>query len=263
MLCPTAILIGMRIARWLVASTILLGSVAAAVMMINISRRYRTPQGVEPAKVTDWMQAWGSIVTIVASLAAAAFTAVLLLHEMREARAARQDATEERAQAADDRAEILRDRDDDRKRFARAVSSVGPFLTYYPAEDANDAVFVSEMKVDLNNRGAAAVTSLTVRVEFPDGTPLSDWYVFGDLTPDLQLQPGQSQRRVVGTTYAEHKRVTRDVFEPDFLRVKLLFRDANGRTWLRVNDEDPVPQDDEFWYRTPIAELLPEHLRQH
>jgi hypothetical protein len=115
------------------------------------------------------------------------------------------------------------------------------------------------MKVDRHNRGAAAVTSLTVRMEFPDGTTLSDWHVYDVLTPDLLLQPGQSQWRAITTTYAEHKRVTREVCEPDFLRVKLLFRDANGRTWLRVNDVGPAHHDHTQKFRPAehLIELTP------
>ncbi|MBG0567060.1 hypothetical protein [Actinoplanes aureus] len=258
----------MRLVRWLTAYIALIVCVAAVSLMVILSRGYVTPRGVEPAKITDWMQAWASIFAVIAGLGAALFTALLLVHEMTEARRAREDAAQERAEAADDRMVLVRDREDQHKRFARLVFAWGPMVTYYPAEGppeqgGADRIFVSSMELDLHNFSPATVTDVTARVVFPGGKPMTDWHVYGTLTPDLELVPGRYQRRGVIFNFPEHKLVTRKVLEANFLSVVLIFRDANGRQWRRIDDEDPVPDNEMTWSRVPSATLLEPRLRQN
>ncbi|WFE27640.1 hypothetical protein O7623_00050 [Solwaraspora sp. WMMD791] len=68
-------------------------------LMVNTSIRYQPPPGQEAPKVTDWMQAWGSIGGILAGLLAAGAAAALLMHERQQARLAQQQLAQERAEA--------------------------------------------------------------------------------------------------------------------------------------------------------------------
>ncbi|MET7967565.1 hypothetical protein [Micromonospora sp. NPDC005305] len=78
------------------------GSVAALVLSLAAisAATYDVPVGQEPPKITDWMQAWGSIGGVIAGLAAAGAAAFLLLHERQRAAEAERQLAEERAEAA-------------------------------------------------------------------------------------------------------------------------------------------------------------------
>ncbi|WP_406077691.1 hypothetical protein [Micromonospora sp. NBC_00858] len=60
--------------------------------------------GPERPKVTDWMQAWGSIAGVFAGLAAAGAAGALLIHERQQAREAREQLAEDRRSADESRA---------------------------------------------------------------------------------------------------------------------------------------------------------------
>ena len=69
------------------------------VFMFVFSTRYQAPAGQEDPKITDWMQAWGSLLGVFAGLGAALAASWLLLHERKQARiaqAAQQRESEER-----------------------------------------------------------------------------------------------------------------------------------------------------------------------
>ncbi|MEU7677172.1 hypothetical protein AB0C42_20455 [Micromonospora taraxaci] len=60
--------------------------ITGAAVLISVS--YRAPAGEEQPKVTDWMQAWGTL----AGLAAAGAAVALLIHERRKTREERREA---------------------------------------------------------------------------------------------------------------------------------------------------------------------------
>ncbi|KAB1922510.1 hypothetical protein F8280_18820 [Micromonospora noduli] len=75
----------------------LTGVAALVLSLAAISAATHSPVGPERPKVTDWMQAWGSVLGVVAGLAAAGAATALLLHERKAADEARRQLAEERA----------------------------------------------------------------------------------------------------------------------------------------------------------------------
>lgn len=68
--------------------------------MASISVTYHAAAGEEQPKVTDWMQAWGSVLGVLTGLTAALAATWLLRHERQQAREARTELAAERAEAA-------------------------------------------------------------------------------------------------------------------------------------------------------------------
>jgi len=90
--------------RYAAIIAVILSSIATAVALVAImvarSATYRAPAAPEQPKVTDWMQAWGTIAGAVTGLLAALAASALLWHEMRQARVAREQLAAEREEAA-------------------------------------------------------------------------------------------------------------------------------------------------------------------
>ncbi|WP_343450248.1 hypothetical protein [Micromonospora oryzae] len=73
-----------------VLAVVSLLAVASLILCIAAWATGNSPQsGPDRPKVTDWMQAWGSIASVFAGFAAAAAAALLILHEREQARIAR------------------------------------------------------------------------------------------------------------------------------------------------------------------------------
>lgn len=84
----------------LIAGSVALLVLALAFIAAAISMAYQAPAGEEQPKVTDWMQAWGSVLGVFAGLAAAGAATALLIHERQRAEAAERQLAEGRAENA-------------------------------------------------------------------------------------------------------------------------------------------------------------------
>jgi hypothetical protein len=117
---------------------------------------------------------------------------------------------------------------------------------------------LTEVEVRVYNVGSVAVRDFSVRVIYPDGTALNDFHTWNVFAPDVEVATNgtESLRRYVRTKFFRPLPVTRTVLEPHYLRVEIVFRDANGRRWRRIDDEDPSPATDFYWTRIPTATEL-------
>ncbi|MBQ0982239.1 hypothetical protein [Micromonospora sp. M61] len=80
----------------------------AALLCVAAWAVANAPQsGPDRPKVTDWMQAWGSIAGVFAGLAAAGAATALLLFERRQARQARDELAAERSSEDERRAQLV------------------------------------------------------------------------------------------------------------------------------------------------------------
>ncbi|MEV5206727.1 hypothetical protein AB0K35_04505 [Micromonospora sp. NPDC053740] len=70
--------IAQHLVAWLVGSGLLI-TASAVVLMVDFSKSYRPPAGEEQPKITDWMQAWGSIGAVIAGVLAALAAGALLV----------------------------------------------------------------------------------------------------------------------------------------------------------------------------------------
>ncbi|MDG4784010.1 hypothetical protein O7614_30600 [Micromonospora sp. WMMD961] len=143
--------ISRRLAIWFIASALLAGG-----SMWFIAAIYRAPAAEEQPKVTDWMQAWGSILGVVAGLAAAGAAAALFLHERRRSEQAERQLIEEREEAALNAPRAV-------------VATPARFGTFGGDSDAH----ISEVVLTVHNYGSNPIRNLAVIVTLPkDGRHL-------------------------------------------------------------------------------------------
>ncbi|MGW4501473.1 hypothetical protein ACWENR_23010 [Micromonospora sp. NPDC004336] len=90
----------MKLDRKTVIALLCAGIASAAALVLSLAAisaaTYDPAPGQERPKITDWMQAWGSVGGVVAGLAAAAAATALLMHERAAAKEARQQLAEEK-----------------------------------------------------------------------------------------------------------------------------------------------------------------------
>ncbi|MDG4768523.1 hypothetical protein O7632_31175 [Solwaraspora sp. WMMD406] len=214
-----------------------------------VSMLYTTPAGVEPAKITDWMQGWGSIVGVVGALLAAIFTALLLRHEMREASHARAQASEERLAAAKDRAEIAAQREEERKVLARSIISDVPRINAVQEDVGPGKVLLSGLSVLIWNVGESPMRDVVVEIWAEHGSRLLAQEKFGTFLPESSLKPQGAMFGGGSSTSVPTRRVdarfkvlivvSDEILGRDGLRVEMRFTDANGRRWRRINNGPP------------------------
>lgn len=189
-----------------VLALLLLSCIAA-----SISLRYRAPAGEEQPKVTDWMQAWGSLGGVLAGLLAAGAAGALLWHERRRADAAERQLAEDREEAA--------------RNLASLVSVT-------PAGFSTTDGLIRGVGLTVYNHGATPVRNVVVVVPLPDdGRKLM-------LPPVWLVQPGAD--RMISHQYQGMLiRVDADWSPADTkVPADVYFTDHIGRAWRRSSADD-------------------------
>lgn len=186
----------------------------------------------EAPKITDWMQGWGSVVGVAASIAAVGVTGYLLRHELLEARRARADATEERAAAAEDREAARLDRlAASEERRASEMDQARTVVLQNSHRSVADGRLISA-GCEVANYGPAPILDVLVEMIGKDGSGEVDVQLghFPILPPGpkgwkVSVRPDLP---VAGDTDGD-------------LSIVLTFTDATGRRWLRRDNGQPVP----------------------
>ncbi|MCG5470922.1 hypothetical protein LADH09A_004894 [Micromonospora sp. LAH09] len=141
---------------WLLAAgSVALIVLALALFAAAISAAYRAPSDEEQPKVTDWMQAWGSIAGVVAGLAAAGAATALLLHEWRRAEVAERQLAEERAESA--------------LSVPRAIVVLPALLSGGASPSGEQHIY--EVETAIYNHGSTGVRNVAFIVSLPEGGP--------------------------------------------------------------------------------------------
>ncbi|MEU2988880.1 hypothetical protein ABZ647_31320 [Micromonospora aurantiaca] len=206
-----------------------LGGTALLASMFAISMGYAAPSGQEEPKVTDWMQAWGSILGVVAGVGAAIAAGWLLLHEREQARlaqAAQQRESDERY------AELvtwyLREKGDDEASLRRPVDA-GDFWGTPP--DSSEAVLV----ILNNSHGCIYEVVVSIpefrRNEYRDFSHLADRGL-GTIPPGRTeiAMPMRGYRNFHGSGSFRTIRELPSNAPVEYLR----FRDPADRSWQRT-----------------------------
>lgn len=160
----------------------------------------------EAPKITDWMQAWGSVVGLVMSTAAVIFTGLLFRHEIRVRRDESRDAE-----------------------AAQARLIVGEIM--YPFGPAGQYDGVSWV---VHNHSSAPIFSLYVAVSSSSLDGLLLYRGNPDDYPDA-VAPGGS----VSGSWTFDEPIPEHSWVPDGGRVMLEFVDASGLTWQRAGSMSP------------------------
>lgn len=140
-----------RTTRRLLAGCVIACALALLLSPIAISLSYRAPDGEEQPKVTDWMQAWGSLAGVLAGLLAAGAAALLLLHERKRATEAERQLDEERAEAD-----------------LSAPRSVVLTQARFGGQEYAGEGFADQMTLQLQNYGAFPIRNVALIVSLPD-----------------------------------------------------------------------------------------------
>ncbi|KAB1922512.1 hypothetical protein F8280_18830 [Micromonospora noduli] len=111
--------------------------------------------GLERPKVTDWMQAWGSIAGVFAGLAAAGAAAALLLHERHRAATAERLLEQERAENA--------------LHVPRSVVALP--ARFGGGVNPNGEQYIDQVHLAVYNHGSTGIRNVAVIVALPEGGP--------------------------------------------------------------------------------------------
>ncbi|MEV0810300.1 hypothetical protein [Micromonospora sp. NPDC050200] len=158
----------------------------------------------EAPKVTDWMQAWGSLAGLVMSTAAVIFTGLLFRHEIRVRREEKQDAEASQARLV--------------------VATLTGMAKSFGSRGGHDM-----MGYRIMNLSSAPILDVTIRHIWennPMGPPHRIPILVGEEEGQLPVW------RELGTPF---KKI---IEEASY--VEILFTDANGHKWKRVHLNSPV-----------------------
>jgi len=187
---------------------------------------YTPPAGHERPKITDWMQAWGSVAAVMAGLLAALAAAALLQHELTEARAARDAASAERAEAEQERAAH-------RTANARAVATRRPRIEIKKDDEGPDYVMVKSFRIKVVNFGATPITKVEMLVS-GDG---EDFFPEGP----SEVSPGDNGAEFV-EVFDVPERYSRTILARQNLSVRLWFTDSQQLRWMIKDNGAPTEQ---------------------
>ncbi|MEU4555926.1 hypothetical protein [Micromonospora violae] len=167
----------------------------------------------EAPKITDWMQAWGSLAGLVMSTAAVIFTGLLFRHEIRVRRDEKQDA--EVAQA---------------RLVVGRIVHFGRNASVEPSGHVSGVI--SEFGWSVKNYSSAPILDVGVWVAHAEDEEL-EWHeertwdvVEGEITGSIALRKSID----LGPENFE---------DPGNFDVVLVFVDAEGRSWLRHGRIEP------------------------
>ncbi|RAO61191.1 hypothetical protein [Micromonospora saelicesensis] len=208
----------------LIGGSVALLLLALGLTMAYISVTYRAPVGAEQPKITDWMQAWGSVLGVFAGLIAGGAAALLLMFERRQASLARAEADAARAEA--DLAAV------------RAVLVADPRLSI-----ANGAI--TGARVEVGNYGGRAIRRIVIVIQLlpqsPElvGGPLNYLAPGGVHEFDFRLRPYAALPGWEDGPAYDHP--NRRAVEAARLaaKVTIYFYDAAGQGWRLTNDGQP------------------------
>ncbi|MDG4787285.1 hypothetical protein O7626_15325 [Micromonospora sp. WMMD1102] len=202
---------------WLLTGCVLSGVAAFVFLAFVVSMAFDPPAGTEAPKVTDWMQGWGSITGVLAGAAAAVAAAWLLVHERQQAREARKQLREERAEAE--------------KTAARAVQHRSVKATVSRTENGKRLLTFSVTVANYGAEPVRGVSALLSSVERPRGYILRVGEVIG---PHSELRASAKWPLPDGP----EPRRSGSELQPAFVTVN--FFDSAGREWVRVDNGEPA-----------------------
>ncbi|MFF4893865.1 hypothetical protein [Micromonospora chersina] len=158
----------------------------------------------EAPKITDWMQAWGSLAGLIMSTVAVLFTGLLFRHEVRVRREEKQDA--EAAQAR------------------LVVATLTGLTKSFGSRGDHDV-----MGYRIMNLSSAPILDVMVRHMWsnqPMGPPHRIPVLVGEEEGELRIwqEIGSSLKKLI----------------EDGSQVEILFTDANGHKWRRTDLTSPV-----------------------
>lgn len=181
----------------------------------------------EAPKITDWMQAWGSLAGLVMSTAAVIFTGLLFRHEIRVRRDEQRD--NEAAQAR------------------LVIGAVTEAVTV-------DGLVVGARWLIVNHSNAPVFdVHVSVLNRHGEGRPL----VEGDSDKSIEiLQPGQSEKGSV--TFIYHW--PEELVDRDQMWIAVFYLDASGIQWSRGGTEVPQRLVDPFTLEPGFAGLVWRYL---
>ncbi|MEV0396716.1 hypothetical protein [Polymorphospora rubra] len=192
--------------RWILilagCAIVSLASLIPAAAAVSMAA-YRTPEGQEQPKFTDWMQAWGGVGGVVAGLVAALAAGLLLRYELKRGAEAERQAAEERAEAA--------------LNIPRAVVVTPARFTTYSSNT------ISNVAVTVHNFGPQPIRNVAVIVTLPeDGERL----IF---RPSLMIRAGSEERLTEKYSSASVRAGGR-------AHVTVCFIDYTGQAWQQTSD---------------------------
>lgn len=197
------------------AGAVIVSATAVILALAAVSAvAHNPPPGQEVPKITDWMQAWGSVGGVAAGLLAAAAAALLLMHERRKAAEAERQLAEERAEAALNAPRAV-------------VTTPARFGTH-----GHNHEYINSIGTTVQNYGADPIRNVTVIVTLPDdGRRLVVAHY--DLLP-----PGEA-----ATVSVTLRSAPIEVAGPWMPRggrapVTVCFIDRNNQAWERTSDGD-------------------------
>lgn len=188
----------------------------------------------EEPRITDWMQAWGSVAGVAVGILASALTGGLLLYEIRTGRRAQREAAEDRAEAAADRALVAAERRDAALMQARTV---------VPSEmevDLREDGFIALVRLEVSNFGPGPVLDLEVFVMIENESvrargELSSRAVLGPgqtLTIDGPIRPAIDTAKILGELLPPAELL-------EVLHTELRYTDMVGARWRRRHNKQP------------------------
>ncbi|NES29896.1 hypothetical protein GCE86_24655 [Micromonospora terminaliae] len=207
---------------WLLAGCVVCGLTAVALLTVVVSMTYEPPPGIEPPKVTDWMQGWGSLAGVVAGAVAAVAASWLLLHERQQAREAREQLRQERVEAE--------------KMAARAVQHRSLLATMWLASSGEARLSIG---MTVTNYGAEPVRGVVAIV---GSTRVTNVWVLhvGEVIGPGDERPASGRFELPAVLVPPDKRLSpwgEDRMPDSF--VTLRFFDSRGREWERTDNGTP------------------------
>ncbi|MGW5557605.1 hypothetical protein ACWER9_10325 [Micromonospora sp. NPDC003944] len=196
---------------WLFIATAALFAFAVVLCIAAWAVANAPESGPERPKVTDWMQAWGSIAGVFAGLAAAGAATALLLHERGEARQARAELASERAEAA-------------------LIAPRAVIVTAARFGTVNGKIHNAACTV--HNYGSGLIRWANAHIQLPGGQVLI-------LPPAELIPPGQHQ--IFSESYQTPIEVSAESWSPEggLAPVTLRFIDSAGQRWEKTDDGQP------------------------
>ncbi|MCZ7373282.1 hypothetical protein [Micromonospora sp. WMMC250] len=199
--------------RYAAAAAIVLSSAAvmiSLVAMVAVTATYTAPSDREQPKITDWMQAWGSIAAVFAGLLAAAAAGAVLRQERKRNEEARLQRIEDRQEAG----------------LAEASAVIYSRLLFDRGGRG-----LSGVQLDVQNFGQRAVIDLDVVIMLRDGREL-----VLDRVP--VVPPGGVSVKVEDRRLAEDPPIP-FALEDGTAKALLHFADLEGTRWKRYGKGKP------------------------
>ena len=201
------------------------------ILMAAAALRYKSPRGQDPPKITDWMEAWGTIGGVLAGLLAALAAALLLRHEWRQARLDHEAQREEQAVRHAEHVTWYLKESRTGQEGVRKPSD-GAELTHPSVPDwLSDAVLVLLNSSD--NCIYRVVASIPEFLNYPEDLHYLERRGLGTIPPGrTEIQMPMRGMRSEGSAGTRTINEIQDNLPVEYVQ----FRDPAGRTWRRFRD---------------------------